>query len=139
MRDRSLELVRAGMTDDEIASLLTSEGHHSPNSTDKVLPITVQRICLAEGIKVTDQRTRWDHDPSLLSANDLATTLGIPVNWLYVQIGKKRLLVDRQPNGAYLFPNSPSVLDAVRNLRDHTITNVDLGSCQIHKERHSHE
>lgn len=26
------------------------------------------------------------------------------MNWLYVQIRTKRLLIDRQPSGAYLFP-----------------------------------
>ncbi|MGB5083163.1 MAG: recombinase family protein [Methylocystis silviterrae] len=44
MRDRALTLARAGMYDDQIAAILTSEGHRSPNSESKVLPITVQRI-----------------------------------------------------------------------------------------------
>lgn len=139
MRDRSLELVRAGMTDDEIASLLTSEGHRSPNSTDKVLPITVQRIRLAAGIKVAIQRHRWHHDPDLLTANELASKLGIPVNWLYVQIRKRHLLIERQPSGAYLFPDAPFVLDAVRSLRNHTISSLDLRINKPDKEGHQHE
>jgi len=62
----------------------------------------------------------------LIGANEVATTLGIPVNWLYVQIRKGRLLIDRQPTGAHLFPNSPYTLNAVRSLRDHTIPSLDL-------------
>ena len=31
MRDRVLDLARDGMPDDEIAAVLTSEGHRSPN------------------------------------------------------------------------------------------------------------
>ena len=76
--------------------------------------------------------------PSLLSAPELAGRLNIPVNWLYVQIRQKRLLIDRQPSGAYLFQDTPAVLDAVRNLRNHTINRLDLRICQPHQEGHQH-
>jgi DNA invertase Pin-like site-specific DNA recombinase len=138
MRGRLLDLVRAGVPDDEAATVLTSEGHRSPNCADKVLPITVQRIRLGAGIKVTTQRTRWSHDSSSLSANELAAKLNIPVNWLYVQIRQMRLLIDRQPTGAYLFRNSPAVLDAVRNLRNHAINHLDLRINQPHQKGHQH-
>lgn len=90
MRDRVLDLARAGMHDDEIAAALTGEGHRSPTCAEKVLPITVQRIRLGAGIKVGAQRNRWTHDAGLLSAQELAAKLNIPVNWLYVQIRQKR-------------------------------------------------
>jgi hypothetical protein len=138
MRDRVLDLARAGIPDDEIAATLTAEGHRSPNCVDKVLPITVQRLRLGAGIKVASQRTRWDHDSSLLSATELAARLNIPVNWLYVQIRQRRLLMDRQPNGAYLFRNIPSVIGAVRDLRNHTVGQIDLRICQPHQEGHQH-
>jgi len=51
MRGRLLDLARAGVPDDEAATVLTSEGHRSPNCADKVLPITVQRIRLAPGLR----------------------------------------------------------------------------------------
>jgi hypothetical protein len=138
MHDRLLELARAGMPDDEIAGALTHEGHRSPNCADKVLPATVQRIRLAAGIKVAVQRDRWHHDPGCLSANDLASRLGIPVNWLYVQIRKGRLLIDRQPSGAYLFPDASHVVDGVRCLRNHTISSLDLRICQRDKGGYQH-
>ncbi|MGO6944703.1 hypothetical protein [Rhizobium johnstonii] len=43
LRARLLELALTGVPDDQIAEILTREGHHSPNCEDKVLPITVQR------------------------------------------------------------------------------------------------
>jgi len=70
--------------------------------------------------------------------NLIRGSLDIPVNWLYVQIRQKRLLIDRQPSGAYLFQDTPSVIDAVRNLRNHTITHLDLKICQPYKEGHQH-
>lgn len=138
MRERLLSLARDGVSDDEIAAILTDEGHRSPRCADKVLPITVGRLRRSAAIKVAAQRTRWDHGASLLSPPELASRLNIPVNWLYVQIRKNRLLIDRQPSGAYLFPDRPAVLDAVRDLRKHTISQLDLRICQPHQEGHQH-
>jgi hypothetical protein len=68
----------------------------------------------------------------------VAAKLRIPVNWLYVQIRRKRLLIDRQPNGAYLFQDTPVVIDAVRDLRNHVVDRIDLRICQPHQEGHQH-
>jgi DNA invertase Pin-like site-specific DNA recombinase len=138
MRDRALDLARAGRPDDEIAAVLTAEGHRSPNCADKVLPITVQRLRLGAGIKQTTQRTRWHHNPDRLSPIEMAAKLNIPVNWLYVQIKQNRLLMDRQPNGAYLFRNTSLVIDAVRSLRTHCVNHLDLRICQPHQEGHQY-
>lgn len=138
MRARLLDLAIAGMPDDEIAAVLTQEGHRSPNCAEKVLPITVQRIRLGAGIRITTQRNRWTHKVTSLSATQLAARLNIPVNWIYVQIRQKRLLIDRQPSGAYLFQNSPSVINAVRDLRNHTIRHLDLRIIQPQQEGYQH-
>jgi DNA invertase Pin-like site-specific DNA recombinase len=138
MRDRALELARAGLPDDEIAAVLTGAGHRSPNCTDKVMAITVQRIRLGAGIKVARQRNRWTHDPGLLSAQEISIKLNIPVNWLYVQIRRGRLLLDRQPTGAYLFRNTSCVVEAIRNLRNRNLGQVDLRISQPHQEGHQH-
>ena len=139
MRDRVLELARTKMHDDEIAAVLTSQGHRSPDCADKVLPITVQRIRLRAGLKGhAEQRTRWRHRPNLLSAQQFAGVLKIPVNWLYVQIRQGRLLIDRHPSGAHLFSNTPNVIEAVRKLRSHELDNLDLRIIEPHQEGHSH-
>jgi hypothetical protein len=74
----------------------------------------------------------------LLSAVQLAARLDIPVNWIYVQIRRKRLLIDQQSTGAYLFQNSPAVVNAVRDLRNRTIHQLDLRIIQPHQEGHQH-
>jgi DNA invertase Pin-like site-specific DNA recombinase len=138
MTERVLELACAKLHDDEIASILTDEGHRSPNCVDRVLPITVQRIRLRAGVRLDGQRTRWRHPPDVLSANELASILNIPVNWIYVQIRQGRLLIDRQPNGAHLFANTSNVVETVRKLRDHHIDRLDLRINQPHQEGHQH-
>jgi DNA invertase Pin-like site-specific DNA recombinase len=138
MRDRVLTLAGAGLYDDQIASMLTSEGHRSPNRDRGVLPITVQRIRHAAGIRVSPRRSRWTHSADLLTPPELAAKLRIPVNWLYVQIRKGRLLVHRQPSGAYLFNDIAEVLDGIQNLRTHKIDHFDIRICQPHQQGHQH-
>lgn len=139
MQQRVVELARTKMHDDEIAGILTREGHRSPNCADKVLPITVQRIRYRAGLKgLVERRTRWQHAPDLLTAQELAGVLSIPVNWLYVQIRQGRLLIDRHPSGAHLFANTPPVIEAVRKLCNHEIERLDLRIIEPHNEGHSH-
>jgi hypothetical protein len=138
MRDRVLELVRDGVPDDKIAAVLASEGHRSANCPDKVPLVTVQQIRRDAGLKPSAPRNRWTHDSRLLTAPELAARLNIPVNWLYVQIRQKRILLDKQPTGAYLFQDAPAVLDAIKDLRNHTISYLDLRICQPHQEGHQH-
>ena len=137
MRDRVLALAKKGMHDDEIADLLTREGHRSPTCAEKVLPVTVRCVRIGAAIRVA-HRSRWSHDRSVLSAPELAAKLNIPVNWVYVQIRQGRLLMNRQPTGGYLFDNTPATLDAVRKLRNHTVSRLDLRINQPHQEGHLH-
>ena len=104
MRERVFELARAKMHDDEIAAVLTNEGHRSPNCAEKVLPVTVQRIRLLVGVKQAAPRTPGRHPLSVLNAQEFARMLNIPVNWLYVQIEK----------GTHLFVNTPTVIGGGR-------------------------
>lgn len=127
---------REGMYDDEIAAVLTREGHRSPTCEDKVLPITVQRIRYAASLGVNQPRTRWTQSVGFLSATELAAKLKIPVNWLYVQIRKQRLIVDRQSNGAYIFSDTEDVLKGICNLRNHTVSSIDIRICRPHQEGH---
>jgi len=136
MRERILELARIEMPDDEIAATLTREGHRSPTDPDRVLAITVQRIRLAAGLKMNAQRTRWRHPPGLLGITAMAERMGIPAKWLYVQIRTGRLLIERQPNGAYLFEDIPEVIGALHRLRSRTVERVDLRADQPTQRGH---
>ena len=99
--------------------------------------MTVQRIRLAAGSDYHATQ-RWTHPVCALTAKELAAKLDIPVNWLYVQIRKRKLLVDRQPSGAYLFKDTAAVLDSVQSLRTHKINHLDLRICQPHDKGHQH-
>ena len=139
MQARILELAQAGRHDDEIAALLTQEGHRSPSCPDRVLTVTVQRIRLEAGLKMGERRTRWRHRPGQLSVAAMAERMGIPAKWLHVQIRNGRLLIDRQPSGAHLFADTPEVAAALNNLRARTVDRVDLRVHQPTQKGHHNE
>jgi len=126
MRERVIALARADMPDEEIAALLTSEGHRSPTCAERVLPVTVRRIRQQAGLGPRTPRSRWRHSSDLLGIHALARRLNIPAKWLYSQIRTGCLLIDRQPTGAYLFEDTEAVIQAIRNLRDRTVDRIDL-------------
>lgn len=113
--ERICELVRDGAYDDEIARILTQEGHHSPWEADKVLPITVRRIRLKHRLKVR-HRTRWPAVADHLTVTQLAQRLRIPVKWIYVQLKRGSILTTREASGRFLFPDNTIALQATVKL-----------------------
>jgi DNA invertase Pin-like site-specific DNA recombinase len=126
MRERVIALARTDIPDEEIAARLTDEGHRSPSCAERVLPATIRRIRQQAGLGPRTPRSRWRHTSDLLGVQALARRLNIPTKWLYGQIRTGRLLIDRQPTGAYLFRDTEAVLQAICNLRDRTINRADL-------------
>ena len=80
MEKRICELANTGLYDDEIARILTSEGHRSPWRGTEVLASTVRGIRLRHRIKTARQRNRWPPVPGCLTVAQLAERLRIPQN-----------------------------------------------------------
>ena len=89
---RICALAQDGLHDQEIARILTQEGHHSPWEPDKVLPVTGQRIRLKHRLKSRPRQTRWPVVAGNLTVNQLATRLGIPIKWVYTQLRRGSIL-----------------------------------------------
>lgn len=126
MVKRICALARSGVYDDEIARILTQEGHHSPRETDKVLPVTVQRIRLKHRLKVQHRQTRWPAVAGHLTVTQLATRLGIPAKWVYVQLRRGSIVTTREPSGRFLFPDNKTALQAICSLRTHRVAKINL-------------
>lgn len=103
-----------------------------------MLPVTVQRIRLAAGLRTRTPRTRWHHAPDRLGVTAMAERMGIPAKWLHGQIRAGRMLLDRQPSGAYLFDDTPDVIASLRALRERTVEQVDLRAHQPAQEGYQH-
>ncbi|MFW8584077.1 hypothetical protein ACOJBM_01425 [Rhizobium beringeri] len=134
---RLLELALTGVPDDQIAEILTREGHHPPNcrgqgfADHSATPPALQRASRQKGAaQQMDTRTYFAQRRTTGRQARYSRQL------IYVQIRRKRLLIDQQSTGAYLFQNSPAVVNAVRDLRNRTINHLDLRIIQPHQEGH---
>ena len=123
---RICALAQEGLHDQEIARILTQEGHHSPWEADKVLPVTVQRIRLKHRLKSRPRQTRWPVVAGNLTVTQVATRLGIPIKWVYTQLRRGSILTTREPSGRFLFPDQKSALEAIRRLRTRRVAKIDL-------------
>ncbi|RWM51753.1 MAG: recombinase family protein, partial [Mesorhizobium sp.] len=134
MERRICELASKGVYDDEIARILTTEGHRSPRRVDGVLLSTVRGVRLRHRIKTGRQRSRWPKVEGRLSVTDLAARLRIPPKWIYTQLRRGKLLTFSDPAGRYLFPDEEKATQAIRKLREHSIDHIDLREDQPHEE-----
>jgi DNA invertase Pin-like site-specific DNA recombinase len=126
MEARVLELTRAGVHDDEIARVLTAEGHRSPWRGTEVLPSTVRGIRLRYRLRAVPRQTRWPHLPGWLTVADVASRLPVSANWLRGRIRRGAIRTTREASGRYLFPDTAAVLDALRRLRAGSLKRIDL-------------
>ena len=126
MEARALELARAGMHDEEIAQVLTAEGHRSPGRDEGVLRATARTIRLRHGIKVVRRCTRWPRVPGWLTVTDIAVQLQVPERWVRERLQSGAIRARREPSGRYLLPDRPETLDRLRQLRAGTISHADL-------------
>lgn len=126
MEKRICELANTGLYDDEIARILTSEGHRSPWRGTEVLASTVRGIRLRHRIKTARQRTRWPPVPGCLTVAQLAERLRIPQKWIHTQLRRGAIRAMHEPSGRYLFPDTEPAMQAVQKLRDHHVEHVDL-------------
>jgi DNA invertase Pin-like site-specific DNA recombinase len=126
MEQRVCELAANGLYDDEIARMLTAEGHRSPWRGAEVLTSTVRGIRLRHGMKTARQRTRWPAVPGCLTVAQLAERLRIPQKWIRTQLRRGALRAMHEASGRYLFQDTQPAMQAVRQLRERRMTHVDL-------------
>ena len=135
MEARVLELARGGMHDDEIARVLTAEGHRSPWRTTEVLPGTVQRIRLHHRVKAT-RRDRWRCGPGWITVTEGAARLRLPRQWIKGRIRSGAIRTPRDPSGLHLIPDTPAALEAIRDLQAGRVRHINLTPHHDGKEGH---
>jgi hypothetical protein len=126
MTQRILSLFAEGQTDAAIATQLTSEGFRSPMGSH-VLASTVQTIRLRHGCLQQRHQSHPRHIPGSLTVPQLAQALTVSRHWLYDRIHNGVIGIRPDPaTGLYLFPDEPSTLVQLRQLRDGTLNKLDF-------------
>ena len=98
MQQRVLDLARTRCTTTRSPPSSRAKGiAHRIAPTRSCRSLSNASACALASRDSRAQRTRWQHATDLLSAQELAGVLNIPVNWIYVQI-RTRAASDRSPS-----------------------------------------
>ena len=110
-------LFATGTSDDEMARQLTQHGYRSP-SRPAVLPSTVKGIRLKLGLMQNRSQSHPRRIAGYLTVPQLAKALGITPHWVYHQIKRGTVVIQRDAQTRlYLFPDCPETLEAFEQLR----------------------
>jgi len=110
-------LFAEGTSDDEMARQLTQHGYRSP-SRPAVLPSTVKGIRLKLGLMQNRSQSHPRRIAGYLTVPQLAAALGITPHWVYHQIKRGTVVIQRDAQTRlYLFPDRPETLEAFGQLR----------------------
>jgi DNA invertase Pin-like site-specific DNA recombinase len=110
-------LFAEGKSDNEIARQLTQHGYRSP-SRPAVLASTVKNIRLKLGLMQNRAQSHPRRIAGYLTVPQLAEALGITPHWVYHQIKRGTVVIQRDTQTQlYLFPDRPETLEAFGQLR----------------------
>jgi DNA invertase Pin-like site-specific DNA recombinase len=117
MEKEILTLAKAGKTDEEIAALLTQQGHRSPKHAT-VLPSTVRILRLRHRLFRKRSQSHPRRIAGRLTVSQLAHTLGITPHWIYDRIHNGTIQVALDPTtNLYLFPDQLKTITLFKQLR----------------------
>ena len=117
MEKEILRLAKAGKTDEEIAAVLTQQGHRSPKHAT-VLPSTVRILRLRHRLFRKRSQSHPRRIAGHLTVSQLAHALGITPHWIYDRIHNGTIQVALDPTtNLYLFPDQPKTITLFKQLR----------------------
>jgi hypothetical protein len=117
MEKEIVRLAKAGETDEEIASMLTQQGHRSPKHAT-VLPSTVRILRLRHRLLRKRSQSHPRRITGSLTVPQLARALKITPHWIYDRIHNGTIQVQRDAKTAlFLFPDQPKTLTLFQQLQ----------------------
>jgi hypothetical protein len=127
MEQHILTECRCGTPDGVIAQQLTAQGYRSPMRTE-VLESTVRNIRLKHRLFHTRHQSHPRRVAGYLTVPQLAEAVGCTPHWIYDRIYNGTIQVTKHPQRqTFLFPDSPTTLAQLRQLRDGTLTTLAYG------------
>jgi len=126
MQARILELARQGLTDTEVAEVLTGEGYRSPRCSH-VLARTVQVFRQRHRVLRGASRTHPRHIPGWLTMAELARQVQVPRCWIERRIWNGTIAVARDAAAKrYLFPDTEETIAALQRLKSGQADHLDF-------------
>jgi DNA invertase Pin-like site-specific DNA recombinase len=121
MEQEILRLAKDGKTDEEIAALLTQQGHRSPKHAT-VLPSTVRILRLRHRLLRERRQSHPRRIAGRLTVPQVARATGITPHWIYDRIHNGTIRVPRdRKTRLYLFPDEPKTITLFKQLQAGTL------------------
>jgi len=117
-------LAREGQTDEQIATVLTANGHRAPCGHE-IGAAAVCKIRLAHGILRYPNKSRQCRKTGYLTLTQLADKLNVAYTRIYRHIVEGKLNV-KKAGKCYLFPDKPDTLAQLRQLLEGKISRLDF-------------
>jgi hypothetical protein len=131
MQARILELARRGLTDAEVAEVLTEEGYRSPRC-GHVLARTVQVFRQRNRVLRGASRTHPRHITGWLTMAELARRLQVSRCWIERRIWNGAIVIARDAAaGRYLFPDTEETTAALQRLKSGEADHLDFAPSAI--------
>lgn len=117
MAQQILRLAKRGISDAEIAALLTQQGYRSPRHAT-VLPSTVKILRLRHRLFLKHRQSHPRRVPGYLTVSQVARALGVTRYWIYDRIHNGTIQLAPNPTtNQYLFPDQPKTTTLFKQLR----------------------
>lgn len=124
METQIIELATAGVSDQEIASTLTAQGHRSPRQ-QFVLPDTVKRVRLKHGILHNSSQSHPRQITGFLTVAQLAKVLDVSPHFIHDRIHNGVIEIAKdKATGLYLFPDKPATIKQFKKMIDGRLHNL---------------
>jgi DNA invertase Pin-like site-specific DNA recombinase len=122
--DTILRLTREGQTDEQVAAVLTANGHHAPYG-GVISAGTVRKLRLANRILRCPNKSRPRRKPGYLTIAQVAEKLNLGSSRIYHHILDGTIVVKKDETlKCYLFPDKLGTLTQLRQLFDGKVERV---------------
>jgi DNA invertase Pin-like site-specific DNA recombinase len=119
-----VRLARDGQTDEQIAAVLTAEGHRAPRNQE-INAGMVRRLRLAKRVSRYRLKAHPLRRPGYLTLIEIAEKLKVSYARIYRYLFEGKLRATKDPSAnCYLFPDKPATLAQFRQLLDGEISQL---------------
>ena len=126
MEELILQLESQGLSDEQIAQQLTSQGYRSPMEKH-VLPSTVKNIRLEHRLLKDPSQSHPRRIPGYLTIPHLARRIEVTRYWIYDRIRNGGIRICKDPHTKlYLFPDDVTTIELFRKLKSGEVENIQF-------------
>ena len=126
LEKKVVELAKEGKSDAKIAEILSEAGYYPPRQ-ETFSPRVIKDIRRRATLVKRSIKNGQQVVPGFLTVSQVAQRLQIARNWIYSKMRSGKLIIEKDGfSGAYLFPDTPEILEKIMALKEGKIANLNI-------------